>query len=123
MQRAQATWIALDRCISTKASSPIPGQEQPPKPLRSAEKLWGEAESPHVAPQQSTTDVTEIEAVQRTEVLDRQSGSEVLGETDTGDECSPPHFVDIPDGKSRAMDQYGWSASSFEESPAGCRCG
>ena len=80
-----------------------------------------------MAPQQSTTDVTEIEAVQRTEVLDRQSGSEVLGETDTGDECSPPQSVDILDGKSRpmsrAMDQYGWSASSFEESPAGCRCG
>ena len=79
-----------------------------------------------VVPQQGTTDVTEIEAVQRTEVLDHQSGSEVLEEADTGDECSPLHFVDILDGKnrpmSRAMDWCGWSTSSFERSPAGCRC-
>ena len=73
-----------------------------------------------------TTGGTMSETIQRTEVLGHQSGSEVLETADTGDECSPPHFVDIFDGKnrpmSRAMDWCGWSTSSFERSPAGCSC-
>ena len=41
MQKAQATWIALDSCTPTRGSSPITGQGHLPKPLRSAEELWG----------------------------------------------------------------------------------
>ncbi len=85
-----------------------------------------QSSAPHVAPQQGTTDGTENET-KRTEVLDHQSGNEVLEEADTGKECSPPHSVDIFDGKNgpmnRAMDWCGWSTSSFERSPVGCRCG
>ena len=48
-----------------------------------------QSSAPHVAPQQGTTDGTESET-KRTEVLDHQSGNEVLEEADTGKKCSPP---------------------------------
>ena len=85
-----------------------------------------QSSAPQVAPQQGTIDGTENETIQHTGMLDHQSGSEGLVEADTGDECSPLHFVDILDGKnrpmSRAMDWCGWSTSSFEKFPAVCSC-
>ncbi len=41
IQRAQLMWIAPDCCTWPKVSSPIPGQDHLPKPLRSAEDWSG----------------------------------------------------------------------------------
>ena len=41
IQRAQVIWIAPDYCTWSKVSSPIPGQDHLPKPLRSAEDWSG----------------------------------------------------------------------------------
>ena len=85
-----------------------------------------QSSSHRVVPQQGNTDVTEIDAVQRTEVLDHQSGSEVLGEAVTGDECPPPPFVGICVGTNRpmnrTMDWCGWTTSFCEEPAAGYCC-
>ena len=82
--------------------------------------------APEVTPPQGTTDDREIEAAQRREVLDVPSNSEEQEESDTDDECLPPHFVDIFAGKnrpmSRAMEWCGWTTSSFEKVPAECGC-
>ena len=79
------------------------------------------------APPRGTTYGIEIEATQRTEVLDHQSSSEEREDADTSDECAPPHFVDIFAGRnrpmSRAMEWCGWTTNSFEKFPAGCKCG
>ena len=83
MQRAQATWIALDCCISTKASSPIPGQEHPPKPLRSAEDLRGEAElepSSCSSGKQQTQSSKPLSAAERSLLVKHNDSIEFVGD-------------------------------------------
>ena len=59
-------------------------------------------------------------------VPDAPRDSEEPRESETEDECLPPHFVDIFAGRnrpmSRAMEWCGWTTSSFEKFPADCSC-
>ena len=75
---------------------------------------------------QANTDGTDTGEAQRIMVPDAPRDSEEPRESETEDECLPPHFVDIFAGRnrpmSRAMEWCGWTTSSFEKFPADCSC-